>query len=58
MRATWNPNPGKKISFDYFASDEFRRGGVTGAAFDEPANLAAIAKELLSLRQVAALKWD
>jgi outer membrane receptor for ferrienterochelin and colicins len=58
LRATWNPNPRAKFSFDYFVSDEYRRGGETGAAFDGPPNLAAIAEELFSLRQVAALKWD
>jgi hypothetical protein len=58
LRATWKPQSETKLTFDYFASDEGRRGGEAGAAFDEPPNLAAIAEEIFSFRQVATLKWE
>ena len=57
LRATWKPHSGTNISFDYFLSDEERRGGETGPAFNGPPNLAVIAEELFSLRHVASMKW-
>lgn len=58
LRATWKPQSETKLTFDYFASDEGRRGGEAGAAFSGPPNLAAIAEEIFSFRQVATLKWE
>jgi outer membrane receptor for ferrienterochelin and colicins len=58
LRATWQPLQGSKWTFDYFASDEGRRGGEAGAAFNGPPNRALIAEEIFTFRQVATLKWE
>ncbi|MDX1679442.1 MAG: TonB-dependent receptor [Akkermansiaceae bacterium] len=58
MRVTWSPQPDQTFSFDYLFTDEERRGGDTGAAFDQPPNTNVIAEELFSTRHVATLKWD
>lgn len=58
LRATWKPRNETKWTFDYFASDEGRRGGEAGAAFAGPPNLAQIAEEIFTFRQVATLKWE
>lgn len=58
LRAIWEPRLGTEFTFDYFISDEDRRGGETGAAFEGPPNLAVIAEEIFTTRQVASLKWE
>lgn len=57
LRAVWEPAPETSVAFDYFISDEERRGGETGSAFRNSPNLAVITEELHSKRQVASLKW-
>lgn len=58
LRAVWEPSAGSRIACDYFFSDESRRGGEGGAAFEGPPNLAVIAEEIFSRRQVASIKWE
>jgi outer membrane receptor for ferrienterochelin and colicins len=58
LRAVWQPSDATKLSFEYFISDESRRGGEGGAAFDGPPNYAVIAEEIFSNRQVATFKWE
>tara|TARA_B100001057_G_scaffold273032_1_gene273345 strand:- start:657 stop:2828 length:2172 start_codon:yes stop_codon:yes gene_type:complete len=58
LRVAWRPSERNTLSFDYFISDEDRRGGETGSAFDRNPNTNIIAEEILSNRQLATLKWD
>jgi outer membrane receptor for ferrienterochelin and colicins len=58
VRVAWKPSADHTLSFDYFISDEERRGGDAGAAFDAPPTSNIIAEEIFSMRQVATLKWD
>lgn len=58
VRLVWQPSEQNTLSFDYFISDEERRGGDTGTAFDRNTNTNIIAEEIFSNRQVATLKWD
>ena len=56
LRALWTPNPGTRLSLDFFHAGEDRRGGEAGPAFSGPANLALLAEEIKSRRQTLALK--
>lgn len=58
IRLAWSPSNRNTLSFDYFISDEERRGGDTGSAFDREPNTNIIAEEIFSSRHVATLKWD
>jgi outer membrane receptor for ferrienterochelin and colicins len=58
LRLLWQPSDRNTLSFDYFLSDEERRGGDAGSAFDQNPNTNIIAEEIFSTRHVATLKWD
>ncbi len=58
FRTAWRPVEGQLISFDYLHTDEERRGGDAGSAFDAYPDTNVIAEELFSTRQVATLKWE
>lgn len=58
VRVAWSPSEKNTLSFDYFISDEERRGGDSRQAFDRNPNTNVIAEEIFSTRQVATLKWD
>ncbi len=57
FRTTWSPSDDHILSFDVLYSDEDRRGGEIGLAFNAPANQSLIAEEIFSDRKVATLKW-
>lgn len=58
LRVAWRPSNEHLLSFDYFISDEERRGGDAGDAFDDKANTNKIAEEIFSTRHVGTVKWE
>ncbi|MBK1854332.1 TonB-dependent receptor [Verrucomicrobiaceae bacterium 5K15] len=58
LRLVWQPADDQTLSFDYMLTDEERRGGDAGAAFERSPDTNIIAEELFSMRQVATVKWD
>jgi len=57
FRALWRPVDGHSLSFDFFASDEDRRGGDI-FTWDLPASAGRITEEIFSRRYVSTLKWQ
>lgn len=56
LRTTLRPNDQHFLSFEYFMSDEERRGG-SGNDLSAPPNFAVVAEEIFSRRQVVTTKW-
>lgn len=55
LRAWWRPDDTAKLSLDYLATAEERRGGSND--LDAPPNRVLIAEEIQTLRQVLTLGW-
>lgn len=55
LRAWWRPDHTAKLTLDYLATSEDRRGGSND--LDAPPNSVLIAEEIQTLRQVLTLGW-
>ncbi|WP_083912897.1 TonB-dependent receptor plug domain-containing protein [Rubritalea marina] len=58
FRTLWRPAEDHTLSIDFSYSDEERRGGDTGDAFERAPNESQIAEEIMSQRLTNTIKWQ